>query len=431
MSAPARIHRLRQALTWGHGFAIDRLLAEDPDLPQRHPSFALSLYDLDTVRARLAADPGYATSDADGRPLFASLCFSQYFRVRPDLAEDMMQIARLMLGAGADPNTSIPTEDSDHRLSVLYGALGHAGNMALAELLLERGASPDDNESLYHATEMGHLDGLRLLLRHNANPAGTNALNRALDFNSLDMVRILIEGGADPNERTPDHPSGQPIDIIPALHQAARRWCGVDIATYLLDNGADPALRWHGATAYALARRYGNAPIARLLKARGHAHPLDATEAVLADCAQGHPPPARLDFAGLETETRRIATHIAARPDRLDHLKALILAGADPEETEAMGLSPLHVAVWEGLVPQTDYLLSLAPDLNRLNAYGGNALSTALHGAEFCPARADRDHLGCIERLIAAGATVPRSEVDGQGREDVIALVEDHPDTIT
>ena len=115
----------------------------------------------------------------------------------------------------------------------------------------------------------------------------------------------------------------------------------------------------------------------------------------------------------------------------MDHLKALILAGADPEETEAMGLSPLHVAVWEGLVPQTDYLLSLAPDLNRLNAYGGNALSTALHGAEFCPARADRDHLGCIERLIAAGATVPRSEVDGQGREDVIALVEDHPDAIT
>ncbi len=69
--------------------------------------------------------------------------------------------------------------DNDRRLSVLYGAIGHGNNMALGPWLLEHGANPNDNESLYHATEPGHHAGLGMLLAHGADPRGTNALLRA------------------------------------------------------------------------------------------------------------------------------------------------------------------------------------------------------------------------------------------------------------
>ncbi len=44
-----------------------------------------------------------------------------------------------------------------------------------------------------------------------------------LDFDNLEGAQLLIDYGADPNEFAPDHPSGEPIPTISALHQAARR----------------------------------------------------------------------------------------------------------------------------------------------------------------------------------------------------------------
>jgi ankyrin repeat protein len=80
-------------------------------------------------------------------------------------------------------------------LSTLYFAIGHADNMPLARWLLEHGADPNDGESLYHSTELGHHEGLRLLLAHGADPKGTNALLRAMDFHDIEAVRMLMEGG--------------------------------------------------------------------------------------------------------------------------------------------------------------------------------------------------------------------------------------------
>jgi ankyrin repeat protein len=98
-------------------------------------------------------------------------------------------------------NDGYPSETgSPHMLSTLYGAIGHANNMTLGQWLLDHGADPNDNESLCHATELGHLDGLRMLLAAGADPKGTNALLRALDFNNRDMVALLLENGADADE---------------------------------------------------------------------------------------------------------------------------------------------------------------------------------------------------------------------------------------
>ena len=130
--------------------------------------------------------------------------------------------------------------------------------------------------------------GVCSIHKYGVTTRGTNALPRALDFDDIEAVRLLLEYGADPNEAVAGHPSGQPVDTIPALHQAARRWRSADVAALLLDHGATPTALWHGHTAYATARIYGNQGVARFLEKRGYDAPLSETEAILADCAAGN-----------------------------------------------------------------------------------------------------------------------------------------------
>ncbi|MEO1275270.1 MAG: ankyrin repeat domain-containing protein, partial [Pseudomonadota bacterium] len=352
------------------------------------------------------------------RPLIAHLAYSQYIHMAPEKEAAMLDLADLLLDAGADPNDGVPSEPGpEHRLSMLYGALGHANNLALAERLLERGATPDDNESLYHATELPTADGLRLLIRYNVRISGTNALPRALDFDDAEKVRLLLEAGANPNEAVQAHPSGQPIDTIPALHQAARRWCSAEVVRTLLKHGADPAPAWMGLSAYETARVFGNDAAAAVLEASGHSHALSPDIDLLAACVDGTPPKRRLERERLPQELQRLPVEIAGRPGRLAHLQALILAGLDPNQTNDMGLTPLHVAAWEGVAEHVRYFLTLSPDLAHKNAYGGDALGTAIHGAEFSPHRAERDHIACAALLLAAGAALDPRQAAATGNE--------------
>ena len=267
------------------------------------------------MAAALAADPAAATRAVGLRTPILHLAFSRHIHAAPDKRDDMLAIADLLVAAGADVNDAWTTGlASGFRLSALYGALGHADNMALAEWLLEHGADPDDGESLYHATELGHHEGLKLLIRHGVRPAGTNALARMLDFDDIDGVRLLLDHGADPNERVPEHPSGEGLPSIPALHQAARRGRDGRFADLLLERGGDPLARWQGHTPYALARIYGNASFAAALAARGHATPLGPGRGAARRLRRRRAAPAGRRLADLDPgpEARRILTRVIA-----------------------------------------------------------------------------------------------------------------------
>ncbi len=199
MDRAQRAERLKIALYLGQDWIVRDLMAAEPSLGRADLGLSCALCDIVGVRAALAEDPGVATQAVGIRTPILHLAFSRHFRAAPGREADMIAVAEALLAHGADVNDSYPAEPvSPHRLSALYGAIGHAGNLALAAWLLDHGASPDDNESLYHATELGHLDGVRLLLRHGACTQGTNALARMLDFDNLDGVRLLLEHGADP-----------------------------------------------------------------------------------------------------------------------------------------------------------------------------------------------------------------------------------------
>jgi len=416
--------RLKIALYLGQHWRVDRLLGTNPALKDHNLGLQIALFDVNSVKAAIKADPEAATRKIGIRTPILHLAYSRHMQAHPEKKADMLAIAQLLFDNGADVNDGYPPEpDSLNDISALYGALCHADNFSLAEFLLENGATPDDQESLYHATELDHTRALKLLMKHGVSTGGTNALPRALDFGEIEKVRLLLDFGADPNEGIAPHSSGQPANTIPALHQAARRWCGRDIIALLLDHGADASAPWKGYTPYATAAVFGNRDAAAELKARGADTALTETQAALAECAAGRK--ASLDPASLSDEEKLMLTRIVFEPARLDHLKALVASGLDPNLPDEMGLTPLHSAGWAGLPDQVAFLLTLEPDLEWRNAYGGNAIGTVLHGAENRLDRATRDHETCVRLLLEAGASLTPEDISGCGDEKMAAFLAD------
>ena len=424
MDRAAKAERLAAALHLGQHRVADALLREAPDLAHADLGLECALYDAAAVRARLAADPAAATRIVGARRPILHLAFSRHWQ-NGGAEADMIATAEALLAAGADVDDGYSVEgDAGDRLSALYGAIGHARNLTMARWLLEHGADPDDNESLYHATEPGSRDGLALLLAHGADPRGTNALPRALDFDDYEAVRLLLEAGADPDEGIAPDPSGAPPRAVPALHQAARRMCSGRIAQLLLDHGATPTAEALGHTPWAFARVYGNRAVARVLERAGAATPLSTVEAQLARAADGKAGERDwIDMAGLSGEMRLLLTRLVWRDGTLPHMQRLVAMGFDANQTDEMGMPPLQLAGWEGMAEKMAWLLSLAPDLSHRNGHGGTLFSTILHGSANCPNRARRDHVGCMRIALEHGVALPKAAIEGASRPDMAAFL--------
>ena len=418
-----KLERLKMALFNGHGTQVTGLLEDTPDLAQANLGITCALYDVSGVRAALDADP-----DAIKRPVLGPrvpllhLTFSRWWKLGGSEA-DMLTTASLLLDRGADVNASFE-QMPEMPLSALYGAVGHSLNLPLAEFLLEHGANPNDGESLYHGCDLGP-PALRLLFEHGAEPARTNALPRALDFNDIEMVDVLLEGGADPNEGVHwPEASGEAPFVIPALHQAARRMCSGEIVERLLQAGADPNAVEGGHTAYALARMFGNEAARRVMEDHGCKTDLTAEETAIAKAVAGRPI-GRIDPARLPKETRDMIRTQVHLPGSLARTKALVEIGLEFDRADPHGLTPVQIAGWEGLPDVMAYLLSLGPDLTHVNGYGGDLMSTILHGSENAPDRSGRDHISCARLALEAGSELRRSHIIGAGDVDMAEFLSD------
>ncbi len=429
----AKQQRLKIAIYHGQGWIVEQLLTQTPDLAKGMFGLQCALYDAEGVREALWNDPSLATQEFGPRRPILHLAFSRWIKQRPDLEPQMMQVAQLLLDHGADVNDGFPMHPgSDHLLSALYGAIGHADNMVLGEWLLDNGADPNDNESLYHATELGHHDGLRLLLRHGADPRGTNALFRAMDFDDVAAVRMLIDAGADVGDFNEAEVGGEKPWVTRALFQAARRGSSPEMIDLILDQGVDVTEMQNGATPYAFARVQGHAYLAEALAALGADTTLSAEERALALVAEGSVPDGvTLTDAQLPKAYQDMIRTILHLPGRLDHVRRLVSLGLDPDRADGEGLTPVQVAGWEGLPDVMAFLLTQNLDLFHVNGYGGSLISTIIHGSENAPDRDTRDHVGCLRLALEAGAILQEAEVRFAGREDVSeflqAWAEDHP----
>jgi ankyrin repeat protein len=303
-------------------------------------------------------------------------------------------LARELLGRGADPNAYFVNEYG--RMSALYGAAGRLHDPVLTRLLLEAGASPDDGESLYHATEAEDPACLELLLEHGASTGGTNALAHALDDERLPHVRALLAAGADPNEGA-------------LLAHAVRRGRGPAFLRLLAEHGAEldraGGETWRGnvprRTPYQHALLRGRADSAQTLAELGATTEVAPEDLAVAAVAAGERPPAPLPDA-LDPDAQEVLI-LAALRGRLD----AVVDAVGVDFSGVVGGSPqgtlLHHAAWVGSPDVVGVLLERGAD--PLAGSPDTPLAWAVHGSQYWELPG-RDYVTVAELLSAAGAPV-------------------------
>jgi ankyrin repeat protein len=304
-------------------------------------------------------------------------------------------LARTLLARGADPNASSPTEHG--RLSALYGAAGVLHDAELTRLLLEAGASPDDGESLYHATEAETTECLRLLLDHGATIRGTNALPHALDDERFEHVRLLLERGADPNEGA-------------YVAHAVRRGRGPAYLRLLVEHGADVdrpgGETWRGdvplRTPYQHAVIRGRADLVEALAELGASTHVSPEDLALGAIARGEPAATPLP-AELDPDAQEVLI-LAALFGRLD----AVVDAVGPDFEGVVGGSPhgplLCHAAWVGDARVVGELLARGADPHVRGGRGFDPpLAWAAHGSS-AYRTPGRDYVAVAELLVEAGA---------------------------
>ena len=395
------------------------LLASHPKIAAAGFYVALVLGNAKMVERTLRESPSLAKEKSGPQncePLLY-VCFSRFANPKSPQAGGLVEVARLLLEHGADPNTA-SFEIPNNPLSCLYAASGLNNNLELSRLLLEAGANPNDNESLYHSTEHPDLACFKLLLKHGAEPRGSNALKHMLDRELFEGVRLLLDAGADPNERNHRDET--------ALHWAVWRRRSAQVIAALLNAGADfNAKRSDGRTAYALAKLSGQIEIANLLAARGADTTLSAVDSFIASAdsagtIEGAPLPSSINFSGNErllpdlTMTHNIAA-----------VRALLSAGVPVDSRGEHGATALHWACWHGLSDFVKLFLEHGASLTiEDEQFHGTPPGWFGHGVHNCN-NPHGDYAEVARLLIAAGATIPPVDLP-TGKPNVDAVLRAH-----
>jgi ankyrin repeat protein len=414
------LERRRQWQRWAFGYGYQvakprlaaRLLQDHPDLLAGDAVLACAIGDIATVSVAMAGDSNWvrhARADNAMAPLVCAT-FSGLVEL-PDYAPAIRACAQLLLKAGADPNVRWNDPQlPDDPLSALYGAAGRNRDIGITRMLLEAGADPDDNESLYHATEA--VDGtlVQLLLAAGARVTGTNALFRALDFERPDTLRLLLAHGGDPNE---PGPGGAPL-----LH-AIRRRRSLEIIDILLAAGADPSARGpRGISAYRRAYCLGLDEVAQRLLQAGAIQDHLPDDAFLNACA-------RADGAAVQAMLRAEPGRVARlSPGALRMLPDMAAAGCDdavrvmveagwPITARGGDIdgSALNQAVFRGNASLAAFLLAHGAHYDERHGYNDNVYGT-LSFASIAETTPGGDWLACAKALIDAGSPIPEDRYD-------------------
>ena len=225
---------------------------------------------------------------------------------------DDLETAQLLIGAGANLNAA-----NDYGVTPLSLACSQQ-NAAMVQKLLGAGADPNaalwtGETPLMTAARTGRLEVVELLLAQGADVnareprRGQTPLMWAISFRHPDIAAVLIEHGAD------IHATTKELDL--------EGFSPMVVGGYAADVKATPQ---GGYTPLLFAARVGDLASARLLLARGaevHAATEEDGSSLVIASAGGH---------------QELALFLLER-------------GADPNVTDANGLSSLHYAMRDGL----------------------------------------------------------------------------------
>ncbi len=402
------------------------ILARYPDVATANIYTAALLADETTVRSFLTRDPTLAT--ATGGPhqwdALTHLCFSRYLRLDKSRSDAFVSTARVLLDAGANPNTGwMETLDEDPPRdfleSVLYAAAGLAKHPGLTQLLLDRGADPNDEETCYHAPETYDNTVVKILIdsgRCNERSLAWLAARKA-DWHDEKGLLLALDGGANPNYMTQ-------WSHTPFQH-SIRRDNGLIMIEMFLDHRADPYLRNrdNNRNAFQMAAYHGRGDILRTLEARGFAPNYDgsapALDSLVATCALGDLPRARNLIAAnpdLQSQLLQIGGSLLARfagAPNLEGLRVLLDLGipvdalwpeGDPYFDNTRNSTALHVAAWRAWHDVVRELIARGANVNATDARNRTPLQLAVKACTdaYWKGRRKPDS---VAALLAAGAT--------------------------
>ncbi|MGH3981838.1 MAG: ankyrin repeat domain-containing protein [Pseudonocardiaceae bacterium] len=366
---------------------------------------ALVLADAPTLSMLLQADPVAAAAEVDGLvPLLMLL------RRSIGSPPDVRSAARLLLDAGADPNSHTIEWGGQGQMSALFGAV-ERGDVALVRLLVERGATKDE-DAFYHACEQSNTALLDLLYE----PGFEDMVNHKLDFEDAAGLRWFLDRGIDVNAHR-------------CLHHAISRGRGQTIITTLLDAGADINLTWDrwdvGRRPLALAARCGHLAAYELLASRGAAADLDPVDAAVLAVARGEsvrlpkaPPPSlgnpcTDDFGWILGQFALLG--------RTGVVQALLDSGLSVDTRGWSNFTPLDQAAMHGRTKTVRLLIERGADLRdcAFDSDGPTPLDCALWGLQNNRAE-DGDYPGTVEALLVAGAPTRHSRPIGDEAVDAL-----------
>ncbi|MDQ6779375.1 MAG: ankyrin repeat domain-containing protein [Actinomycetota bacterium] len=236
------------------------LLEANPQLARANIYTLAATGDVAATRELLGRDPAQARAEG-GPHQWEPLLYLTYSRLGGTSPErSALEVARLLLEHGADPNAGYLWEGLSPPFTVLTGAFGsgegdspaHPDGMALARLLLEHGADANDEQTLYNCQwlpddawlellfEFGLGTGNggrwhRLLAPTHATPAQMleDQLMAAAHHGFASRVRLLLAHGVDPEIR-----ARHPIYEARTPAQEAALWGYPEIVELLRDAGA-------------------------------------------------------------------------------------------------------------------------------------------------------------------------------------------------
>lgn len=386
---------------------LRRLLDLYPGIGTYDPACALVMGNVGYVSNWLNADnANHRLAPENSYPL-EYVCYSRVGQIDPSARPGLLACATLLLDHGADPNAYRMFEGAP--VPVLYAAASESSDPDLTRLLLQRGANPNDGESVYHAAQRNNREILQILVDHGADLSAAHPQygNTPLFFLSgyrptdkgaeeaLKGIEWLLEHGADPNV-----PSA-PEEATP-LHGFAQR--GWDRRPYelLVNHGADVnRKRKDGRTPFALAALTGNMEAMRVLAEHGASTGLSLPEAVVAKLASGQS--TATDLSGIMDELGHILVRLAENGNAAG-VKAMLAAGVPVASRGEMGATALHLACFTGRAEMVDILLEANAPLDpRDNMYDATPLGWALYAMTYMPSPYG-SYPAIVRSLLKAGA---------------------------
>jgi len=401
-SVDRRMHALVTAVIEGRLRQARDIFGADPGIARRGLLAATVLGDAEAVREMLAADPAAAVAmdEERGWPPLLYACYSRWPQIDPGRQSGMAEVVRLLLDAGASPNTN-----DGGRLryrSALRGSV-EVNNPGITAMLLDAGAHPDPGQPIGDAIAHRDQQCLRLLLSHGARVAGTWALGAAVYNDNAGAMSLLLEA----LEASRAGAAEQATEALPdAVADAS-----YPVVAALLDAGADPrATGEDGVSALRLAVRAGRDDIVGRLRALGAPDDCTDVDRFIGACFTGdrraaerlvaeHP-----DLRGRLTDQDR-AVIVEAAGSRPAEIIALMLDLGFSPRARRFGDEPLHNAAYHGNAAAVAVLLGAGADIDaRDGRFDGTPLAFATVGSR---EQAERpgDWIKTVRLLIDAGAS--------------------------